>query len=78
MMTQATTDTTSILLDSDDLGTLLGFKGSTRQKRKQVYGLLQREGEHFGVFALNGRLVCPRARVLARIEALSNAGRQAA
>lgn len=74
MSIQASTDTTNssaVLLDSDDLAVLLGFKGTTRQRRKQVYGLLQREGQHFGVFSLNGRLVCMRSRVMARLEYLA-------
>jgi hypothetical protein len=80
MVTTGTISTgnTAILLDSDDLAALLGFKGSVRQKRKAVYGLLQKEGEHFGVFHLNGRLVCHRAHVLARLEELAQTRRQAA
>lgn len=79
MTTQAINDNNpAVLLDTDDLAALLGFKGSVRQKRKAVYGLLQKEGEHFGVFPLNGRLVCLKSRVLARLETLARAGRLAA
>ena len=60
------------LLDSDDLAHLLGFKGTTRQRRKQVYGLLEREGRHFGSFRLNGRLVCLRSRVMTHLETMAD------
>jgi hypothetical protein len=68
----------AVLFDSDDLAEVFRFRGTPRQKRKKVYGLLEREGRNFGMFELNGRLVCHRSRVLRRLEEMANAGMRSA